>query len=54
MTVQQRTLLVSIIIAAVIGFAAGWYTRLHSEPTLESRMREAAESVREKVHDVVK
>jgi hypothetical protein len=53
-TVQQRTLLVAIVVAALVGFASGWYARLHVEPTIESRMHDAAESVREKVRDVVK
>jgi hypothetical protein len=54
MTVQQRTLLVAVLVATLVGFAVGWYARLYSEPTLESRMHDAAESVRAKVHDIVK
>ncbi len=48
-----RTLVIAIVVAAVLGFAAGWYARVCAEPTLESRAHEAAETVRGRVRDLV-
>jgi hypothetical protein len=48
-TTPQRTLVVAVIVAAVIGFATGWFARVWSEPTPGSRMREATEDLRERV-----
>jgi hypothetical protein len=44
----QRTLLVAVIVSAVIGFTAGWFARIWSEPTVESRMRSATEELQER------
>ena len=51
MTSTSRALLVAAVAAAVIGFAAGWFARVLTEPTPESRAHEAAESVRSKLRD---
>lgn len=54
MTVPQRTLLVAVIVAMIVGFAAGWYARIYRQPTVESRAQDAARSIRERVNELVK
>jgi hypothetical protein len=51
MTSTSRALLVAAVTAAIIGFAAGWFARVLTEPTVESRANEAAESFRSKLRD---
>jgi hypothetical protein len=48
MTSTNRALLAAAVVAAVIGFAAGWFARVWTEPTVESRAHDAAETIREK------
>lgn len=48
MTATQRALLTAAVVAAIIGFAAGWFARVWTEPTVESKATEAAETIREK------
>jgi hypothetical protein len=46
---RRRALVWAMVIAAAFGFGAGWFARVWSEKTPESRMREAAETIRERV-----
>jgi Tfp pilus assembly protein FimT len=52
MSSTNRALLTAAVVAALIGFAAGWFARVWSEPTVESKMNEAAGSIREKVREL--
>ncbi len=44
---RERRLLVAVVIAAGLGFAAGWFTRVWTQPTMEDRMRDAAHEIEE-------
>jgi hypothetical protein len=48
---RQRTLVWALVIAIVIGFAFGWFARLWSESTPESRIRDVAGGIRERVRE---
>ncbi|BDG02156.1 DUF1049 domain-containing protein [Anaeromyxobacter oryzae] len=52
MTPSQRALLAASVAAALIGFAAGWFARVWTEPTVESRAHDAAETLRGKLHEL--
>ncbi len=55
MTSASRNLLLTALLSAGIGFAAGWFARMKSEPpTLESRTRDAADALREKLHELTR
>jgi hypothetical protein len=43
----ERRLLAAVVIAAAIGFAAGWFMRVWTQPTVEDRMRDAAHQIQE-------
>lgn len=47
----RKRLLLSVVIAAVIGFAAGWIARIWSAPTVEDRMRDAAHQIQERARE---
>lgn len=49
MTPSQRTLLVAAVVAALIGFAAGWFARVWTEPTVQSSTTDTERALREKV-----
>ncbi len=48
-----RMLIVAVVAAAILGFAAGWWARMHAEPSVEERMHDAEKTVRDRVHDLV-
>ncbi len=54
MTSTARRLLVAVVVAAVLGFAVGWYARVWSEPTVESRMHDAAEKLNQKAREILR
>ncbi len=47
----RRTLVWAILIAGMLGFAAGWLTRVWTAQTPESRARDAVERMRERAHE---
>ncbi len=47
-----RMLIVAVVAAAILGFAAGWWGRIWTEPTPESRAHDAAEQIKERVHQM--
>ncbi len=51
MTPAQRTVLVAVVTAAVLGFAGGWFARTWSEPTVEDRAHEAVKGARERLRE---
>ena len=54
MTSRDRTILLAAVTAAVLGFAAGWFARVWTEPTLESRAHDAAERVRDRFRELAR
>jgi hypothetical protein len=46
---RRRALAWAIVIAVALGFAAGWFARVLSGSSPESRVREAAEGIRKRV-----
>jgi hypothetical protein len=51
MTTSQRTLLVAVVTAAVLGFAGGWFAHHWSEPTIEDRANDAVKGARERLRE---
>ncbi len=49
MTPAQRTVLVAVVTAAVLGFAGGWFARTWSQPSLEDRAHETVEGARQRL-----
>jgi hypothetical protein len=49
-----RNLLVAVVIAAVLGFAAGWFARRAQEDTFEKRLDRAARDVEDRLRGVGK
>ncbi len=49
---SRRVLLWAIAVAAALGFAFGWYARIWYAPSPESRARQKAEELRERVHEL--
>ena len=47
MSRQRTVFLLSLVLAAVLGFGIGWWLRDHAEEPLESRARHAAQHVRD-------
>jgi uncharacterized protein HemX len=47
-----RTMLVAVLIAVVVGLAAGWVAQVVQRKSIEDRMYEAEQRVRKKVRDV--
>ncbi len=47
MSSRERRLVVAVVIAAALGFTAGWFLRVWTEPTVEDRMRDAAHQIQE-------
>ncbi len=45
----RRLLLWAILVAVVLGLLFGWYAHIWTEPTPESRLRETAEGIKERV-----
>jgi hypothetical protein len=52
MNAAQRTLVIAIVTAALIGLAVGWLVRRWTEPTVEDRMIDAAKQLREKATEL--
>lgn len=46
---SRRALVVAAIVAAIVGFGAGWLVRIWHDRTPESAAHEATENVREHV-----
>ena len=44
---RERRLVAAVLISAALGFAAGWFMRVWTEPTVEDRMRDAAHQIQE-------
>jgi hypothetical protein len=53
---RQRgsTLLVAVLLAAVVGFAAGWFVRAREAPTPEERAHQAAEHLKKSLEALTK
>lgn len=49
---RRRLLLVGIALAIALGFLLGWYARIWGEETPESRARDAAEGLRDRIHEL--
>ncbi len=47
----QRTLVIAVLVAAVLGFAGGWFARVWSEPTIEDRVHDAAKGAQERLRE---
>ncbi len=54
MTATGRALLVAAAVAAALGFAAGWFARVWSEPTVESRLEDAGKDLRRSIQDLTR
>ncbi len=52
MTPSHRNLLAAAVAAALVGFAAGWFARVWTEPTVESRARDAAATIRDRFKEL--
>lgn len=50
----RRTLVWALLAAALAGFAFGWYARIWSEPSPESRAHDAAEKIRDRVRQLTR
>jgi hypothetical protein len=48
----RRALLWALLAAALLGFFFGWYARLLYSPSEESRARDTADRIRERVRDL--
>ncbi len=49
---RRRVLLFSVVVALIFGFLIGWFARILAVPSPESRARDVAERIRERVRDV--
>jgi hypothetical protein len=49
---SRRFLFWALLVAAAIGFACGWWARIWTQPTPESRAREAADRIRDRVREM--
>jgi hypothetical protein len=47
-----RTLLVAVVLAAVLAFAAGWFARAALRPTAQDRLDRAGEDLRRGLRDL--
>ncbi|HEX9400254.1 MAG TPA: DUF1049 domain-containing protein [Anaeromyxobacter sp.] len=45
-------LILAIVAAIAVGFLFGWVAHVFIEPSLESRMRDAAEAIRTRVREL--
>jgi hypothetical protein len=45
-------LFLAVIIAATLGFVAGWLARVWYRPSPETRARDAAQQIRDRVRDL--
>ncbi|GAO04654.1 DUF1049 domain-containing protein [Anaeromyxobacter sp. PSR-1] len=52
MSFRARTALAALLLAAAIGFAAGWLVGLRSDDSVEARVRDEAHRLRERVHEL--
>jgi hypothetical protein len=50
----RRHLAVAALIAAVLGFAAGWLVHRARRPSLEERMHEKAEELRHRTEELLR
>jgi hypothetical protein len=50
----RRHLLIALLVAAAVGFAAGWLARASREVTFEQRMYDAEQRLRRKVNDATR
>lgn len=48
----RRVLLWAIVIAALVGAVVGWYARVWTQDSPESRVRDATEDLRRRVRDL--
>jgi hypothetical protein len=48
---RDRALLWAVLTAVALGFALGWFTRMWTNPTPESRARESFDKMRERARD---
>jgi hypothetical protein len=51
---RRRALLWAMLVAAGLGFAAGWVARIFWEPTPESRARDTYERMRDRVRELTR
>ncbi|ACG74743.1 hypothetical protein AnaeK_3530 [Anaeromyxobacter sp. K] len=52
MSFRARTAIAALLLAAAIGFAAGWLVGLRSDDSMEARVRDEAHRLRERVHEL--
>jgi hypothetical protein len=52
MKLGSRRLFLAVLIAVVVGFAAGWAAQAVRRKSIEDRMYEAEQRVRKRVRDV--
>jgi len=51
---SPSTLLALVIVAALIGFCAGWMVRSHTDTSIEARAHRAAEHIRDAARDLTR
>ncbi len=49
---SRRVFYLALLVALALGFAAGWYARIWTEPTPEAKARDAAEQIKSRVHEL--
>jgi hypothetical protein len=54
MAPRDRALLAAVLVAVALGFAAGWFARVWTTPTPESRARETLERARERAREITR
>lgn len=54
MTTAARNLLLTAVLSAGIGFAAGWFAHRQRHPSAEERMQDAADALRERLHELTR
>jgi hypothetical protein len=50
----RRQLVVAALVAALLGFAAGWLVQKARQPSLEDRMKEKAEDIRHRTEELLR
>ncbi len=51
---RRRVVVLAILIAALLGFVGGWFARLWARPSMEDRMQETLDGIRERVRNATK
>jgi hypothetical protein len=51
---RRRLVALALLVAAILGFIAGWLARVWSRPTPEQRAHEAVEDLRDRVRELTK